>query len=542
VIADEDFPEQTGGVASSEYTKSVRNSGAAGTLARTWSAAFTAGVRFKAHRRDLPEAPKSFKELQSHPIKAYFYDAMEQHLREHKARRSWEPVKRDLSKGHQVLGCMWVFTYKTDKHGMLQKCKTRLVVCGNQQEPDNLPTRATILAATAFRTLMAIVAKFDLEILQINAVNAFVNADLDELVYMRTPPEFPLKDQVLQLNKALYELQRSPLLWQKELLKALKLMGFKPIPQKPCIMIKREMVIFYFVDDIVFCYRKSAESEASEAIEALKRRFEITQLGKIKWFLELHIIRNRKKKLLWLSQKAYIEKVADRFQLSGNSRKAPRIPIPVRELRPANEPPPTSFRKIYQKKAGSVLYAAIQTRPDIAFAASKLACFNYCCNNEHIRIMNNLILYLWVTREYTIRYGGGNCNPAKAFICHSNAFFANNVTDRKSSQGYTIMLFDGLISYRANRQNTITTLTIEAKLLELSQAAKECLCISRLFEQLILRLNEPLELRYDNRQTIRLLTEDSAKLKTKLRHVNVHNHWLRQKINLKHIELLWESF
>jgi hypothetical protein len=213
----------------------------------------------------------------------------------------------------------------------------------------------------------------------------------------------------------------------------------------------------------------------------------------------------------------------------------------VRELRPADEPPPTSFRKTYQKKAGSVLYAAIQTRPDIAFAASKLARFNYCCNNEHIRIIDDLILYFWVTREYIIRYERESYNPAKAFICHSNASFADDVTDRKSSQGYTIMLFGGLISYRANRQNTVTTSITEAKLLALLQAAKECLCISRLFEQLILRLNEPLELRCDNRQTIRLLTEDSAKLKTKFRHVDVHNHWLRQKIGLKHIELVWES-
>jgi hypothetical protein len=155
--------------------------------------------------------------------------------------------------------------------------------------------------------------------------------------------------------------------------------------------------------------------------------------------------------------------------------------------------------------------------------------------------MDNLILYLWATRGYTIRYGGESCNPARAFICYSNAFFANDVTDRKSSQGYIMMLFGGLISYWANRQNTVITSIIEAELLELSQAAKECLCISRLFEQLTLRLNEPLELRYDNRQTIRLLTKDSAKLKTKLRHLDVHNHWLRQEIGLKHIELLWES-
>jgi hypothetical protein len=102
------------------------------------------------------------------------------------------------------------------------------------------------------------------------------------------------------------------------------------------------------------------------------------------------------------------------------------------------------------------------------------------------------------------------------------------------------MLFGGLISYRANPQNTVITLTTEAELLALSQAARECIYIARLFEALTLKFNKPLEIRCDNRQTIRLLTEESAKLKTKLRHVDVHNHWLRQEITEQNINLLWK--
>jgi hypothetical protein len=86
------------------------------------------------------------------------------------------------------------------------------VVCGNQQESGNLPTRATILAATFFRTLIAVVAKFDLETIQLDAINAFVNADLNELVYMRTPSGFLVKNHVLRLNRAFYGLRRLPLL------------------------------------------------------------------------------------------------------------------------------------------------------------------------------------------------------------------------------------------------------------------------------------------------------------------------------------------
>jgi hypothetical protein len=88
-------------------------------LARCWSAAFTAGLRFKIHRRELSDAPKSIKNLEFHSLKAEFQKAMHQHLKGHAERRSWDIIHRDEAKGHQVLGCMWVFTYKTNKHGML---------------------------------------------------------------------------------------------------------------------------------------------------------------------------------------------------------------------------------------------------------------------------------------------------------------------------------------------------------------------------------------------------------------------------------------
>jgi hypothetical protein len=178
---------------------------------------------------------------------------------------------------------------------------------------------------------------------------------------------------------------------------------------------------------------------------------------------------------------------------------------------------------------GSVLYAAMQTRPNIAFAALRLARFNYCYNDNYIILIDEIIRYLWATRGYIICYNGqinGESKSAKAFICYNNASFANDVINQKSSQNYIMMLFGGLISYRANRQNTITTSIIEAELLALSQTVREYIYVFRLFETLTFKLNEPLEIRCDNSQIIRLLTEEFAKLKTKLKHINVHNHWL----------------
>ena len=167
---------------------------------------------FGQHRRDLPIPPTSYRELDSHPLQSHFKEAEEQHLGEHARMKTFREVSQACAKGQQILGCMWVYTYKCDKHGRLVKCKARLVVCGNQQAPGDLPTRATTLAGTSFRTIMAIAARFDLETRQLDAVNAFVNCDLDEVVFMRLPPGYTKPGRVLRLQKALYGLRRSPLL------------------------------------------------------------------------------------------------------------------------------------------------------------------------------------------------------------------------------------------------------------------------------------------------------------------------------------------
>ena len=137
----------------------------------------------------------------------------------------------------------------TDKHGRLQKCKARLVVCGNQQKHHDLPTRTTTLAITSLRVLLAVAAKFDLETLQLDAVNAFVHADLDETLFMRMPPGYGENGKVLRLNKALYGLRRSSLLWQQKLTKEMERLGFKTIPQEPCVVQKDGIIGFFYVDD-----------------------------------------------------------------------------------------------------------------------------------------------------------------------------------------------------------------------------------------------------------------------------------------------------
>jgi len=508
-------------------------------ISSTFHGAFAAARQFKKsriHKRNLPTPPKTIRDLKNHPFEAEFRKAQTDHLESHRQLQSFFETDQRHARGQQVLHCMWVFIYKTDKHGFLQKCKARLVVCGNQQAIGDLPTRATTLASMTFRALMAITAKFDLETVQMDVVNAFVNSKLDEVVYMRQPPGFEKGNTVLRLDKALYGLRRSPLLWQKELTGTFRGLGFKELPQEPCVMINGGIIAFFYVDDIVICFRKKDEAKARSAITGLQAKYELSGLGDLKWFLGIHILRDRAKKLLWLSQEAYIDKIANQFNVDLIGR-LPDTPM-IGELLPNEMTASKTSIHSYQTKIGSILFAAITTRPDIAFAVSRLARFNTNPSECHHQAADRTIQYLYATKGRALKYGGDN--QARSFICASDASFADNTLDRKSSQGYIMKLFGGPIAWKANKQDTVTTSSTEPELLALSQTTKEAIFISRLLKALTLRLDEPLVIECDNRQTLRLVTEESMKLSTKLRHVDIHNHWLRQENAEQRVLFEWK--
>jgi hypothetical protein len=336
----------------------------------------------------------------------------------------------------------------------------------------------------------------------------------------------------------LYGLRRSPLLWQKELTKAFNELGFKEVPQEPCVALNGGVIAFFYVDDIVLVYRKRDESTVRSAVDGLEQRFQMTDCGELKWFLGIHVVRDRKAKSIWLSQESYFEKIVRECHTDTSGR-LPETPMDGRELLPSLGKASAKSTTQYQKKIGSILFAAVTTRLDIAFAAARLSQFCQNPNELHHEAADRVIRYLYSTRDRAIWFDGQN-QSSTSFVCASDASFADNTQDRKSSQGYVLMLFGGAIAWKANKQDTVTTSSTEAELLAISQTAKEAIFMSRLFKALTLELDEPLVLQCDNRQTIRLVCDESAKLQTKLRHVDIHNHWLRQECMAKRIHMLWK--
>ncbi|KAM4062356.1 reverse transcriptase (RNA-dependent DNA polymerase) [Hirsutella rhossiliensis] len=375
-----------------------------------------------------------------------FEQAERDHLQSHQKMGSWKEVALNtISNGTQILDCMWIYVYKYTKRGRLVKCKARLVVRGDQERRNTQDTYAATLAGRSFRSLMAIAARFDLELIQYDAVNAFVNANLDDGIYM-----------------PLYGLRKSPLLWHRELTNTLKKIGFKTVPHEPCCLTLDGIFVFFYVDDIVFAFRKEDGLRAKALTDQLRSKYELTGGNDLQWFLGIEIIRN-------------------------------------------------------------------------PFVASKLANFMSNPSPQHQDAADRAICYLVERKNLALRLGGGD-----DFEVASDSSFADNSTDRKSSQAYAMKLFGGLIGWRANKQDTVTTSTTEAELLALSQTAKESIYMSRLIDELGVKLDAShIRIQCDNNQTIRLVNAEIAALKTKVRHVNIHNHWLRQEVANGTIEVTY---
>ena len=529
------------------YEDSQRATGTSCTI--PWRAAFMAGLQggtigthqgktidkaqmirllaqgLKPHLNQLPPVPTSHSRLQDHSLCQWFKEAEQEHLESHYKMKSWSevPIKHVKATGHQILNCMWVYTYKLDRNHHLLKCKARLVVRGDQQRNiSSEDTYAATLASRSFRMLMAIAATHDLELKQYDVTNAFVHATIDREVYMRMPNGHQKPGSVLRLNKALYGLRISPLLWQKEFTSTLAIQGFQTVPHEPCCLIKKGVIIFFYVDDIIIAYSQASKSEADQTVKYLQDKYTITGGHDLQWFLGIEVTRDQDNHRIFLSQTSYIDKIS---QLADRTDLRHDTPMASVELMPYKDIAVPSTINRYQRKIGSLLFAAVTTRPDIAFATSRLARFLTNPGQNHHDAADRVLLYLQSTRRHSLSLGGGHHLEVA-----SDASFADNTLDRKSSQGYTIKLYDGLIAWRANKQDTVTTSTTEAELLALSQVAKEAIFVSRLLTELGIKLPEStITIQCDNTQTIQLINKEVSKLQTKLRHVDIHNHWLRQE-------------
>ncbi|KAJ5256521.1 hypothetical protein N7478_012625 [Penicillium angulare] len=503
-------------------------------LLRTFAAALYTEKPLQRHRDDLPPPPDGWKNMIKHPIAEGFLAACAKEIRSLQEKSTFTVTNRPKDVSKQVLPLRWVFAYKFDQDGYLQKLKARICVRGDQEMITHEDKRAVTLAARAARVIFALVAAFNLDLRQRDAVTAFLNSTLPTETYTKMPEGFEQMGMCWKLNRALYGLRISPKLWQQEASRVLVKLGLTPVPEDPCVFTTRGIIVFFYVDDFIIASHPSVREKARQLEKNLEAHWELTDHGEAEWFLNIRIVRDRKLQKLWLCQDAHISSMAARYHLT--DRPPVFTPLPVEEMMPFDGTATAADIKLYQGKVGSIQYPTSITRPDAAKAAAKLSQFLRNPGPQHHRAVDRLICYLYSTRYLALQYGekGG----MESVEIASDASFADN-QDRRSSAGYICQVYGGPVDWKATKQPTVTTSTTEAELLGLSDAARSLQWWKRFLGRISFEPSQTITLRCDNQQTVTLLNSEHAKIDTKLRHVDIHGHWLRQEIREGRINIKW---
>ena len=128
--------------------------------------------------------------------------------------QTWDLL--ELPEGKRVIGCKWVYKKKetvSEKYG--EKFKARLVAKGYSQrkEVDYDEIFSPVVRHTSIRTVLGLVAHFDMQLEQVDVKTSFLHGDLEDLVYMVQPEGFiQLRQEhlVYKLRKSFYGLKQSP--------------------------------------------------------------------------------------------------------------------------------------------------------------------------------------------------------------------------------------------------------------------------------------------------------------------------------------------
>jgi hypothetical protein len=217
-----------------------------------WFKAVVANSTDELHE---PE-PQSFDEAKSSKAADKWEQAMNEEKQAHAENQTW--IYDDLPPGAKAIDCKWVFKEKKDAKGNLERHKAR-VAKGFQQTAgvDFDEVYAQVSKSASLRTLLSIVAKEELELHHLDVKIAFLNGDLEELIYMKQPPGYHQggPNTVCRLRKALYGLRQAPRAWHTKLKAELESMGFQASKADPGFWILKQKhtttYVLVYVDDVV---------------------------------------------------------------------------------------------------------------------------------------------------------------------------------------------------------------------------------------------------------------------------------------------------
>jgi hypothetical protein len=180
----------------------------------------------------------------------------------------------------------------------------------------------------------------------------------------------------------------------------------------------------------------------------------------------------------------------------------------------------------------SMMYLALGTHPDIAFAISKLSGFLDCYGTAHWQAAIRVLRYLKGTRSTSLMLGG---TQPIALVGHGDADYANDA-GRKSIMGYTFSLGSGAISWALQKQKVVALLSTESEYIAASEGVKDVCWLRMLLHGLTVPVDSATTLFCDNNLAIVLANDQSLHIRTK--HIDIRYHHICDCVDKDKIRLL----
>ncbi|GJZ99585.1 retrotransposon protein, putative, ty1-copia subclass [Tanacetum coccineum] len=268
---------------------------------------------------------------------------------------SYKAAMLDSESNKWIDAMNWIFKKKTDMDGIVHTYKARHVAKGYTQlyGVDYKETFSPVAVIRAIMILISIAAFYDYEMWQMDVKTAFLNGYLDEDIYMQA--------------------SRS---WNKRFDEEIKRFGFTQNLDEPCVYQKASgsnvTFLILYVDDIIIMGNHIPSLQSVK--NYLEKCYPVKDLGEAAFILEIKIYRDRSKRLIRLSQNAYMDKILKRYKMDNFQTCVVISPrqerLDLNKSQSAQTPKELNRMKNvpYASAIGSIMYAVRCTRPDVAFA------------------------------------------------------------------------------------------------------------------------------------------------------------------------------
>ena len=182
---------------------------------------------------------------------------------------------------------------------------------------------------------------------------------------------------------------------------------------------------------------------------------------------------------------------------------------------------------MYQSIDGSLLYAAVATRPDISQAVGVVSKFSSKPSEAHLTAVKRILRYLKGSLDITLQYR--KTEDGSSLIGYSDADYAGDLDDRHSTSGNLFLISNGPVSWLSKKQPIVTLSTCEAEYVALSTATQEAVWIKRLLSDFHVSQKQATIIMEDNQGAICIAKNPVVQARTK--HIDIRHHYIREAVS-----------